>query len=89
MYYKPGWKIGQLVKVVKKVQGWRDKSAEFYTDWISDMDKCIGNVYKIVAIEQEGYKLNTSEIGCDYNYYFHPDSLSLYLPNSQLLFGFM
>lgn len=81
------FKVGDRVKVIKKVQYWKVCS---WND--TYMDKTIGRVYKIILVREDrgDYRLETKIEGkrCDdYNFYYPQESLQRV--NEQLLFSFM
>lgn len=88
------FKIGQEVRVVKKVECWKYCGGS--TDWNSQfMDGTLGKVYKIIEIEETaGYKLHT-QIPTPYDrylydYYYPVESLTcVNVKGQQLLFSFM
>lgn len=93
------FKVGQRVKVVKKIGSWRFAgfcNGNGFTDrgatWVWDMDKTIGGVFEIVKIDSNvGYRLGTKEsVGYDYNYWYPVESLEAEnVKGQQLLFNFM
>lgn len=76
------FKVGQDVRVVRKVKSWPGAS------WVSGMDKTINKIYKIK--QTDGY------IGClldtvndaGRSYWYSPESLACEV-GKQLLFDFM
>lgn len=87
MWWYEKFKVGQKVKVVKKVATWRYGS-NYGISWNNFlMDKTIGKVYKISEINKDvGYRLRTSVIdGSDY--YYPVESLA-YVKGEQLVFDF-
>jgi len=67
------FKVGQKVKVVKKISFWRYYDRR--TDWVDDMNQTINKIYKIIEIDKYiGCKLHTqifnkySSTKCDYWY---------------------
>lgn len=76
------FKVGQNVRVVKKVMNWHfDKytggSRGRGADWVYGMDKTIGKVYRIVRIDADvGYRLETDKVPpSKYNYWYPVESL--------------
>jgi len=81
------FKVGQEVRVVKKVLVWRFPN-KGGCSWAPDMDRSIGKTYQIIVIDKSvGYQLDTeNEFG--YNYWYPIESFSK--PKGvQLLFSFM
>jgi len=87
MQWYDKFKVGQEVKVVKKVTVWRFPNAG-ECSWARDMDSTIGKTYKIIVIDKSvGYQLDTEgELG--YNYWYPVESL-VDIKGRQLLFDFM
>jgi len=83
------FKVGQEVKVVRKIDSWRAYGG-LGVSWNSDMDKTIGKAYKIVYIDKHcGYQLQTEkDTYHEYNYWYPVESLA-YVKGKQLLFNFM
>lgn len=93
------FKVGQEVKVVKKIASWTFVNGGG-TSWTSpEMDKTIGKTYKIKTVKKTvGYQLLTEkdfpyehddmggEIG--FNYWYPVESLAC-VKGEQLLFNFM
>ena len=81
------FKVGQKVRVVKKVNHWDG------ADWVTEMNQTMGKVYKIVQINKGvGYRLST-QIRVDFSrtlwdYYYPVESLAC-VKGEQLLFSFM
>lgn len=72
-YTYPEIKVGDWVKVVRKVRGYdKDGMAQgvnWCNTWDRDMDKCIGHNYRVVSIDKEsGVKLDTSLLGFQYEF---------------------
>ncbi len=88
-WYKK-FKVGQRVRVVKKVDFW--KVGGETTRWNSegDMDRTIGKVYIIKGIRRHtGFQLQTREdVKHKCNYWYPVESLT-YGGCAQLLFDFM
>ena len=85
------FKVGQKVRVVKKVLVWKLPDGGG-TGWNPHyMDKTIGNVYEIREIRKRtGYQLGTGEGGLPMNYWYPVESLVLErVKGEQLLFSFM
>lgn len=88
------FKVGQKVKVVKRVGNWNYESRQI--GWNNKyMDRTISQVYKIIEIKREtGYKLHT-QILVDwgdklYDYWYPAESLESPVKiGEQLLFSFM
>jgi len=81
MKWHEKFKVGQKVKVIRKIKYWNGVS------WNSgQMDNTIGKVYTIVQVDEKyGYQLQTHNI---YGYWYPLESLS-YVKGEQLLFSFM
>ena len=92
-WYKK-FKVGQKVRVVKRVDNWNYAGKQ--TGWNRQyMDRTIGQVYKITKISREtGYRLET-QIPADwgvglYDYWYPAESLESPIKvGEQLLFSFM
>ena len=92
------FKVGQKVRVVKKVTSWRldNYNGDGHTGrgatWVSDMDKTIGKVSTIIFIDTDvGYRLETrKDTHYKYNYWYPVESLEeVNVKGRQLLFSFM
>lgn len=60
MKWSNKFKVGQEVKVVKKIASWDYAQGYGRTDWVDDMSQTINKIYKIIEInERIGYKLHT------------------------------
>jgi len=82
------FKVGQRVKVVKKVSSWR-YGGGFRVGWNTDMNKTIGKIYKIKSIDKNvGYELRTKKDTYHKHNYWYPVE-SLVCIGEQLLFNFM
>lgn len=92
------FKVGDRVKVIKRVGSW--SYGGISTAWDSTMDKSIGKVYTIVdiAIEEyieacSGYRLNTAGTQDGrkdgWNAFYPEESLEHYPKLGQLQFSFM
>ena len=95
MKWNEKFKVGQRVKVVKKIESWRfNNFSGGYggggADWVSGMDKTIGKVFKIINIDTDiGYRLGTKKFTYSpYNYWYPIESLQVSV-GEQLLFNFM
>ena len=85
------FKVGQRVRVVKKISSWR-LPGNASTTWVDDMDKTIGKTYKIKSIKREvGYELCTKkDTYYEHNYWYPMESLcGINIKGEQLLFNFM
>jgi len=81
------FKVGQEVRVTKKVAAWRFPN-DGGCSWARDMDKTVGKTYKIIKINRSvGYLLDTYD-NVGYDYWYPAESLQL-LVGVQLLFSFM
>lgn len=92
MEWHKKFKVGQEVKVTKKIQSWDD--GIFGTSWDDRyMDKTIGRVYKIKKISPIlGYQLLTeNDFPLDsFNYWYPVESLEAVITKGQqLTFDFM
>lgn len=87
-YHK--FKVGQEVRVIKKISAWRAYDGGYKIGWSTDMDKTIGKFYKIKSVDRfVGYELWTKgDTYYKYNYWYPMESLS-YVKGRQLLFDFM
>lgn len=91
------FKVGQEVRVVKKVISWQFDSfdgGDGYTgmgaSWVSDMDITIGKVFEVVEIDPDiGYRLNTEIINFYKQNFWYPVQSLQSLVGKQLLFDFM
>jgi len=55
------YKVGQKVKVVKKVESWGYPDYQYGATWACAMNETIGNVYEIVKIDKKiGIQLSTN-----------------------------
>ena len=88
------FKVGQKVKVVRKVDVW-SFNERGGASWVSGMDNTIGKLYEIVQINKDvGYQLLTDETAGDtfyyypMNYWYPLESLG-HIKGEQLLFSFM
>ena len=95
MQWYEKFKVGQQVKVVKRVGCWVfPRPHGGGCNWTSDMDETVGKVYKIVEIDKfVGYRLDTqiSDIyypddAEKYDYYYPVESLAGV--GGQLVFSF-
>ena len=90
------FKVGQRVRVVKKVSVWQLDGWGGHglvggrASWVRDMDKTIGKIYSIVQIDSDvGYRLETDKISSyQYNHWYPMESLRG-LVGEQLQFNFM
>lgn len=85
------FKVGQNVRVVKKVLIWKLPNGGGCS-WNDDMDITVGKVYKILEIIKEtGYKLLTeNNTYNNWNYWYPAESLAcVNVKGKQLLFDFM
>lgn len=92
------FKVGQRVRVIKKVSSWSYYGIQ--CSWDEGMDMTIGKVYTVIAaiagkdgIEcNSEYRLNTSEtdVNSDWDYFYPEESLEAGIEiGQQLLFSFM
>lgn len=83
------FKVGQKVRVVRKVDSWNYGGR---TDWVENMNQTIGKTYKIAEIDKYiGYRLCTqlkTGFSSFYNYWYPLKSLAC-VKGEQLLFSFM
>lgn len=89
------FKVGQRVRVVKKVVRWRydNYSGDGYTgrgaSWVVDMDGSIGKVYKIIDIDSDvGYLLEPDKRAFNQGGYWYPVEALRGLVGEQLTFSF-
>lgn len=83
------FRVGQKVRVVKKVAAWKLPGGG--TTWNSRfMDRSVGRVYKIVEIHKgTGYRLETRK-ELNYAFWYPVESLEeINVKGKQLLFNFM
>jgi len=81
------FKVGQEVKVTKKVIVWRFPN-DGGCSWARGMDETVGKIYKIVDIDVHiGYRLDTDS-KVEYDYWYPVESLQG-MAGIQLLFNFM
>ena len=88
------FKVGQEVKVVKKVARWSYGGGS--TSWAYNMDFTMGKVYKIIEVDNRaGYRLHTqlksNTFPGDnylYDFYYPVESLAC-VGEEQLVFDFM
>ena len=88
------FKIGQRVKVIKRIYRWSYNNQE--TPWDDIMDNTIGKVYPVIEIHDGstpnscvGYRLDTS-YDIDWAAYYPEESLKAEIVvGEQLLFSFM
>ena len=81
------FKVGQKVKVVKKVNHWDG------ADWVENMNQTVGKIYKVAKIDKSaGYRLSTqipvAFSATLWDYCYPIESLSC-VKGEQLLFNFM
>lgn len=83
------FKVGQKVKVIKKVPQWKYKHN--FIPWAGSMDGTIGKFYEIIDIDASvGYKLYTNLGVWGDNYWYPAESLApAIIKGQQLLFNFM
>jgi len=87
------FKVGQKVKVTKKVSNWNYKYGTMWNE--KYMDGTVGKIYEIIKIDKKiGYRLNTQlPVNFDnmlYNYWYPAEALEKEnVKGEQLLFGFM
>jgi len=94
-WYKK-FKVGQEVKVVRKINVWQfDNHRTGFlmgrgASWATEMDMTIGKIFKIVNIDTDvGYRLETRKVNSiGYNYWYPVEALQA-LAGKQLEFGFM
>ena len=87
------YKVGQKVKVVKKVESWGYPDYWYGATWARAMNETIGNVYKIVGIDKKiGIRLLTkseSLSSLKYNYWYPVESLAdVKVKGEQLYFDY-
>ena len=92
MQWYEKFKVGQQVKVVKKIVMWKFDDGGRGCSWTVNMDETVGKVYEIIVIDKDvGYQLNTqlSDRYNDYKYDYYYPVESLAGVGGQLLFSFM
>jgi hypothetical protein len=77
---KSGFKVGDKVKVLRKVRNYENG---WNNIWCSNMNDCVGKIYEIVYEEEDaGFKLNTNIHGVNYSFpYFVLKKAGLDLPD--------
>ncbi len=79
------YKIGDGVKVVKRIRLWDGPQGM----WISAMDTTLDKYFTIFQIGESGYLLNTKICtGIRFNYWYSADSFDVKI-GEQLVFDFM
>ena len=68
--YEPEFKVGDWVKVVRKVE---ERSNDFNNCWSDDMDKFIGKVCEVIEIDDRGIRLYSNNF--KHSFKFPPKSL--------------
>lgn len=80
------FKVGQRVRVVKKVKRW---DYGIRTGWTDNMDKTLNKIYEIIDIVPPcGYLLKTNIGAWGDDYYYPVESLRS-VAGEQLVFSFM
>lgn len=93
--WTPKYKVGQEVRVVKKIDTWHYNGHGMGWNKSGTMKGTIGNVYTIIDIEKGcGYQLNTQvgmELGSmKWDFWYPDESLKLKsVKGEQYLFDFM
>ena len=87
------YKVGQKVKVVKKVKSWGGPMYSYGAHWPQAMNETIGNVYEIVEIDKKtGIRLLTKSESLNslrYNYWYPVESLAdVKVKGEQLYFDY-
>ena len=83
------FKVGQRVRVIKKVQSWNSSHGV----WCNCMDWSLGKVYTVLEVTNIDYLLDTAydlNNYLVYNYFYPEESLEAEIEiGQQLLFPFM
>ena len=89
MEWHEKFKVGERVKVVKKVSRWKYGNSVTW-NLEGDMDSTVGKIYKIVQINRDiGYQLLTKYDTYHKQDYWYPVESLRTLVGQQLLFSFM
>ena len=81
------FKVNQRVRVAKKIENWSYEEDEVVR-WMRIMDTTLNNIYKIIAIDGYGYRLDTRIGKYEENFYYPVESLRR-VAGEQLVFDFM
>jgi len=87
------FKVGQKVKVVRKIVEWTFPNGSGCSWFSEDMDGTIGKLYKIIEVSKNiGYRLHIqipfNGVGESYDYWYPVESLAG-IKGEQLTFAFM